>query len=130
MLENREDRLEYLTSRLLTDNPDVIVTSVTGSIKDSSHSVQMLTPGSIFSYEAKDLREALKDPELKQELLEVRDWIKTFIKSESGYSQASPEMKEAIEAVWRRNIESNFENLALFEKGGILNSLAGAFGEF
>lgn len=39
-------------------------------------------------------------------------------------------MKQAVDNVWKRNIEGNLTNLALFEKGGALNLLAGAFGEF
>jgi hypothetical protein len=39
-------------------------------------------------------------------------------------------MQVAFKNVWFRNIENKFENLAFFEKGGVINSLVGAFGEF
>jgi hypothetical protein len=39
-------------------------------------------------------------------------------------------MKNAVDKVWQRNIEDDFESIALFEKGGGLRYLAGAFGEF
>lgn len=91
----------------------------------------------IFKYTAEDIKTALesKDPQLKeqmrQKLEDARSKIREFIWNSSNMSAASKEMQDAFKIVWDRNIgEKDLTNLAFFEKGGVLNSMIGAFGEF
>jgi hypothetical protein len=63
------------------------------SVKGANFSETVVTPGSIFSYTAEDIRAAQDDPEIKAKLIEARNEIKNFIIQRSGYHNASAEMK-------------------------------------
>lgn len=122
-----------LTNMLQLDTEEMVTVSASGKLKSETLNYKIIKPGSIFSYTAEDIREAIKlgeTSELYQELQKAKSEILNFIKNQSGYHAASNEMKMAIDNVWQRNLEDKFESLALFEKGGGLNFLNGAFGEF
>lgn len=90
----------------------------------------------IFKFKAEDFTTALHSQnqdlreQVKFQLIQAREDIYNYIYHSSGIGQASREMQVAFKNVWFRNIENKFENLAFFEKGGVINSLVGAFGEF
>lgn len=125
LLENPET---LLVPRLQQE--DELITVSSQKIADGKFSQSMLLPGSIFSYKKEDLDLAKKDPNIKNELKEAERQIYHYIWNASGISNASLEMKRAYIKVWETNIAGDLNNLALFEKGGYLNLLAGAFGEF
>lgn len=125
---------QSLTDALKIDDEEGLITvSSSGKIQSERFAQSIIVPGSIFSYTAEDIRAAInlgETSELYRELEEARQQINDFIKEESGYYAASQEMQKAVDNVWNRNIAGSLKNLALFEKGGVLNALAGAFGEF
>lgn len=127
-----EDRNLLTETFRYIDNDNLITVSSSGTFASSTLTKRMLVPGSIFSYTANDIKAAIEDGdiELRRELESARQEIYFFIVSESGYNQASQEMRQAIDDVWNRNIAGSLMNLAHFEKGGYLDYLAGAFGEF
>lgn len=88
-----------------------------------------------FNYNVQDIRDAIKNKEgtsLLNELIQATEEIHSWIKNHINYGALSPEMKRAFDEVWLQNISGPIQNekIAFFMKGGALNSLVGAFGEF
>ena len=122
-----------LADLLKVDSDEIFSVESSGKIQSERFGQRILVPGSIFSYTADDIHAAIalgEESELYKQLDMARQEVYNFIIEYSGYNQASNEMRQAVDNVWKRNIEGNLTNLALFEKGGALNLLAGAFGEF
>ena len=98
--------------------------------KTSSTTNKILETPSFFGYTNEDIQAAKNDPVLKKEIQKAKQQIKNFILQLAKQRGASENMIAAINQTWKDNFGYKLDNIAFWEKGGTLNSLIGAFGEF
>lgn len=123
-LDNIDNRIEdYIT---IVDGVD--------SAKSSLKSGYTLVggPNSPFRYTEEDITGAENNPSIETDINSALKEIKQFFLSPNGMNihNGSPALRSAFELTWRTNIEAKFSQAAFFMKGGVLNYLIGALGEF
>lgn len=123
-LDNIDSRIEdYIT---IVDGVD--------SAKSSLKSGYTLVggPNSPFRYTEEDITGAENNPSIEADINSALKDIKQFFLSPNGMNihNGSPALRSAFELTWRTNIEAKFSQAAFFMKGGVLNYLIGALGEF
>lgn len=123
-LDNIDSRIEdYIT---IVDGVD--------SAKSSLKSGYMLVggPNSPFKYTEEDISGATNNSAIEVDINSALKEIKQFFLSPNGMNihNGSPALRSAFELTWRTNIEAKFSQAAFFMKGGALNYLIGALGEF
>ena len=123
-LDNIDGRIEdYIT---IVDGVD--------SAKSSLKSGYTLVggPNSPFRYTEEDISGATNNSAIEGDINSALKEIKQFFLSPNGMNihNGSPALRSAFELTWRTNIEANFSQAAFFMKGGVLNYLIGALGEF
>lgn len=82
-----------------------------------------------FDFKKEDIDSAIasgSDVQIKQALKNIRE----FIYLKMGIANGSQELKTAYNQTWKNTIEGDLYKSAFFLKGGNLNYLAGAFGEY
>ena len=89
-------------------------------------------PNSPFRYTEEDIASAENNPSIEADINSALKDIKQFFLSPNGMNiyNGSPALRSAFELTWRTNIEAKFSQAAFFMKGGVLNYLIGALGEF
>ena len=89
-------------------------------------------PNSPFRYTEEDIAGAENNPSIEADINSALKDIKQFFLSPNGMNihNGSPALRSAFELTWRTNIEAKFSQAAFFMKGGVLNYLIGALGEF
>ena len=89
-------------------------------------------PNSPFRYTEEDITGAESNPSIEADINSALKDIKQFFLSPNGMNihNGSPALRSAFELTWRTNIEAKFSQAAFFMKGGVLNYLIGALGEF
>ena len=89
-------------------------------------------PNSPFKYTEEDIASAENNPSIEADINSALKEIKQFFLSPNGMNihNGSPALRSAFELTWRTNIEAKFSQAAFFMKGGVLNYLIGALGEF
>lgn len=89
-------------------------------------------PNSPFRYTEEDIAGAESNPSIEADINSALKDIKQFFLSPNGMNihNGSPALRSAFELTWRTNIEAKFSQAAFFMKGGVLNYLIGALGEF
>lgn len=89
-------------------------------------------PNSPFRYTEEDIAGAENNPTIEADINSALKDIKQFFLSPNGMNihNGSPVLRSAFELTWRTNIETKFSQAAFFMKGGVLNYLIGALGEF
>lgn len=89
-------------------------------------------PNSPFKYTKEDIASAENNPTIEADINSALKEIKQFFLSPNGMNihNGSPALRSAFELTWRTNIEAKFSQAAFFMKGGGLNYLIGALGEF
>lgn len=89
-------------------------------------------PNSPFRYTEEDIAGAENNPSIEADINSALKDIKQFFLSPNGMNihNGSPALRSAFELTWRTNIETKFSQAAFFMKGGVLNYLIGALGEF
>ena len=123
-LDNIDSRIEdYIT---IVDGVD--------SAKSSLKSGYTLVggPNSPFRYTEEDISGATNNSAIEGDINSALKEIKQFFLSPNGMNihNGSPALRSAFELTWRTNIEAKFSQAAFFMKGGALNYLIGALGEF
>lgn len=123
-LDNIDNRIEdYIT---IVDGVD--------SAKSSLKSGYTLVggPNSPFRYTEEDITGAENNPSIETDINSALKEIKQFFLSPNGMNihNGSLALRSAFELTWRTNIEAKFSQAAFFMKGGVLNYLIGALGEF
>lgn len=89
-------------------------------------------PNSPFRYTEEDITGTENNPSIEADINSALKEIKQFFLSPNGMNihNGSPALRSAFELTWRTNIEAKFSQAAFFMKGGVLNYLIGALGEF
>ena len=123
-LDNIDSRIEdYIT---IVDGVD--------SAKSSLKSGYTLVggPNSPFRYTEEDISGATNNSAIEADINSALKEIKQFFLSPNGMNihNGSLALRSAFELTWRTNIEARFSQAAFFMKGGVLNYLIGALGEF
>ena len=89
-------------------------------------------PNSPFRYTEEDITGTENNPSIEADINSALKEIKQFFLSPNGMNihNGSLALRSAFELTWRTNIEAKFSQAAFFMKGGVLNYLIGALGEF
>lgn len=89
-------------------------------------------PNSPFRYTEEDIASAENNPSIEADINSALKDIKQFFLSPNGMNinNGSLALRSAFELTWRTNMEAKFSQAAFFMKGGVLNYLIGALGEF
>ena len=124
--EGQENLTQMLAPYLKESGIELI--SVKGKMSSATNKV-LETP-SFFGYTNADIQAAKDDPELMKEIKKAKTQIHNFILQLAKQRGASENMIAAINQTWRDNFSYKLDRIAFWEKGGTLNSLIGAFGEF
>lgn len=127
--KSSEEVLELLTPDL---RDEALFFGVEGNANQTTTVQRKLNVGSFFSYTAEDIRAAQQDDakELREEIEQAKVQILNFLLDEARSRNASEDMLQAIRLTWAVNFEGELSQIAFWEKGGVLTSLVGAFGEF
>ena len=122
-LNNIDDRVaDYIT--------------IDGGVDNAKNSLSGYTlvggPNSPFRYTEEDISGAANNPTGANDINSALKEIKQFFLSPNGMNiqNGSLALRSAFELTWRTNIEAKFSQAAFFMKGGVLNYLIGALGEF
>ena len=110
--------------------------TIIGGVDDAKNSLSSYTlvggPNSPFRYTEEDISGAANNSIGANDINSALKEIKQFFLSPNGMNiqNGSPALRAAFELTWRTNIEAKFSQAAFFMKGGTLNYLIGALGEF
>ena len=107
------------------------ITGVEGNVKTASLKIKtdFNNPNSdAFSYKKEDIDSL--DKETQQKIANALKKVKNFILNIAKKNSASPEMYDAIGYTWKYAFDDSRARAGFFEKGGFINYLKGAFGEF
>lgn len=105
---------------------------IEGNVGTKVTDTRKLKSPSFFGYNASDIEAAkeVDNQQLRKDIIDAKNQILNFILDAAKTRGASSNMTEAILLTWQSNFGQNLDQIAFWEKGGVLTALVGAFGEF
>ena len=120
--------LKSLKDQKVFEIGGALVTINDSALYKELHDTQTLG-GDAFNNTIKEINAAKNgDKEAKAKLDSAMNEVWHFI--QGGIAGCSSDMRKAIEQTWKKQVMYSYEGIALFQKGGNMNQVVGAFGEF